>query len=67
MKMKEELINVPIQVMHLIDCLKDKNERVHIRGNYRNRLDDIRKAVDKAILEYDQEMSQSSRFRTGQR
>jgi ADP-dependent phosphofructokinase/glucokinase len=65
--MKEEMINVPIQVMHLIDCLKDKNERVHIRGNYRNRLDDIRKAVDKAILEYDQEMSQSSRFRTGQR
>jgi hypothetical protein len=67
--MKEELTHVPIQVVHLIDCLKDKNERVHIRGNYRMRLDQIRQVCDKAITEYDIEMGtvQPPRFKKGQR
>lgn len=54
--MKEEMNQVPYQVVHLIDSLKDKKERVHVRGNYRQRLDAIRNAIDKAILEYDNEM-----------
>lgn len=67
--MKEEFNQVPYQVIHLIDCLKDKKERVHIRGNYRNRLDGIRKAIDKAITDYDVEMGtlQPPRFKKGQR
>ncbi len=40
----------------LIDTLKDKKERVHIRGNYRQRLDAIRSTIDRAVREYDIEM-----------
>ena len=52
--MKEQnQFDVPFQVQTLITTLKDKKERVHIRGNYRMRLDGIRKAIDKAIADYD--------------
>lgn len=55
--MKEEnQFEVPFQVNQLITALKDKKERVHVRGNYRMRLEGIRKAIDKAIAEYDTEM-----------
>ena len=55
--MKEEnQFELPFQVQTLITSLKDKKERVHIRGNYRMRLEGIRKAIDKAILDYDTEM-----------
>ena len=55
--MKEEnQFEVPFQVMSLINTLRDKKERVHIRGNYRMRLEGIRKAIDKAISDYDVEM-----------
>lgn len=40
----------------LIDTLKDKKERVHIRDNYRQRLDAIRSTIDRAVREYDIEM-----------
>lgn len=40
----------------LIDTLKDKKERVHIHGNYRQRLDAIRSTIDRAVREYDIEM-----------
>ena len=54
--MKEEMNQVPYQVQHLIDCISDKNERVHIRGNYRMRLESIRRACEKAVIDYDMEM-----------
>lgn len=68
MKMKEENdFEVPFQVQTLISSLRNKGERVHVRGNYRSRLESIRKAIDKAILEYDQEMTVSSRYKIGRR
>ena len=55
--MKEEnQFEVPFQVQTLITTLKDKKERVHVRGNYRMRLEGIRKAIDKALMDYDNEM-----------
>lgn len=55
--MKEQnQFEVPFQVQTLITSLNDRKERVHIRGNYRSRLDGIRKAIDKAIADYDVEM-----------
>jgi hypothetical protein len=59
--MKEEF-DVPFQVQMVIDSLKNKNERPTIRGNYRMRLDGIRKAIDNAINEYDTEMGTASTF-----
>jgi hypothetical protein len=57
MMMKEEnQFEVPFQVQTLITSLSNKNERVHIRGNYRMRLEGIKRAIDNAILEYDREM-----------
>ena len=55
--MKEEnQFEVPFQVQTLITSLKDKNERVNIRGNYRTRLIGIQNAITKALNEYDNEM-----------
>lgn len=67
--MKEEHFDVPFQVQTLINSLKDKKERVHIRGNYRQRLNAIKAAIDKAIVEYDNEMVNvvSPKFKKGQR
>ena len=68
--MKEEnQFDVPFQVQQLLMALQDKKERVHIRGNYRMRLDSIRRAVDKAITEYDIEMGtvKPPRYGKGQR
>ncbi len=67
--MKEEHFDVPFQVQTLINSLKDKKERVHIRGNYRQRLTAIKAAIDKAIVEYDNEMVNvvSPKFKKGQR
>lgn len=61
--MKEEnQYQVPFQVQTLIESLKNKQERVHIRGNYRMRLEGIKKAIDTAITEYDTEMGTVSTF-----
>jgi hypothetical protein len=57
--MKEEF-DVPFQVQMVIDSLKNKKERPTIRGNYRMRLEGIRKAIDNAINEYDVEMGTTS-------
>ena len=55
--MKEEKqFDVPFQVQQLLVALKDKKERVHVRGNYRMRLDAIKRAIDSAINDYDTEM-----------
>lgn len=48
--------NIPFQVSHLIENMMNKKESVHIRGNYRLRLEAIRKAVDTAVKKYDDEM-----------
>lgn len=56
----ENHFEVPFQVQSLIEMLKNKKERVHVRGNYRMRLDGIRKAIDSAINEYDKEMGNQS-------
>ena len=60
--MKEEY-DVPFQVQMVIDSLKNKNERPAIRGNYRMRLEGIRKAIDNAINDYDTEMGTVTSFR----
>lgn len=61
--MKEEnQYQVPFQIQSLIESLNNKQERVHIRGNYRMRLDGIRKAIDNAISEYDTEMGTVNTF-----
>ena len=62
--MKEEnQFDVPFQVQTLIASLKDKKERVHVRGNYRMRLEGIRRAIDTAISDYDTEMGTVNTFR----
>lgn len=51
--MKEEFPNIPFQVENLIKNMMDKNERPHIRDNYRSRLDVIRSAIEQSIRKYD--------------
>ena len=53
----------------LITTLNDKKERVHVRGNYRNRLESIKTKIEKAIYDYDVEMGtvQPLRYKKGQR
>lgn len=68
--MKEETkFDVPFQVQTLITNLNDKKERVHVRGNYRMRLESIKRACEKAIMEYDVEMGtvRPPRYKKGQR
>ena len=71
MSNKEEnnQFDVPFQVQTLLEALRDRNERVHIRGNYRMRLDGIRRVIEKAITDYDVEMgtSQPSKVRKRRR
>lgn len=59
--MKENDFEVPFQVQTLITSLQNKNERVYVRGNYRMRLEGIKRAIDKALYEYDMEMGNSSK------
>jgi hypothetical protein len=62
--MKEEnQFDVPFQVQQLLSALKDKKERVHVRGNYRMRLDAIKRAIDTAINDYDTEMGTANTFK----
>jgi hypothetical protein len=68
--MKEEnQYEVPFQVLTLINSMKDKNERVNIRSNYRTRLIGIQNAITMALNEYDYEMgnTQPLKFKKGQR
>lgn len=46
---------VPFQIEHLIKSLLNKSENVHLRGNYRERLVNIKDAIDKAVKMYDNE------------
>lgn len=67
MTTKEEnnLFDVPFQVQNLIESLSNKNEKVHVRGNYRMRLESIRRACEKAIVDYDIEMGTMKPLRYG--
>ena len=49
-------INVPYQIQQIIQGLLNSRDSVHLRGNYRMRLDVIREEINKAILKYDQEV-----------
>jgi metal-responsive CopG/Arc/MetJ family transcriptional regulator len=47
---------VPFQIEHLINSLLNQKENVHIRQNYRNRLETIKDAIDKSLKKYDNEL-----------
>ena len=66
---EENHFEVPFQVQTLIATMRDKNERVHVRGNYRQRLAAIKNAIDKAIIDYDNEMVNvaAPKFKKGRR
>lgn len=48
--------NVPHQVQQLIESMLNTKENVHLRGNYRFRLNEIRAAIDAGIRKYDNEV-----------
>lgn len=52
--------DIPFQVTHLISQMLNKEDNVHVRANYRQRLDSIRKAIDTGIKKYDNEMLMAS-------
>lgn len=54
--MKDDLHNIPFQVEHLIQNMMNKQERSHVRENYRARLKAIRDGIDAAIRKYDNEV-----------
>ena len=60
---------LPYQIQSLIGSLRDRKEQVHVRSNYRSRLDAISRAINTAIVEYDNEMGVASvpKFRKGRR
>lgn len=55
--------NIPYQIQQLIDSMLYKKDNVHLRGNYRFRLDYIRGAIDTAIRKYDKEVLASDASR----
>jgi vesicle coat complex subunit len=60
MRKKKMNSEVPFQVEHLINSLLNQKENIHIRGNYRNRLETIKEAIDKSIRLYDNELYMSN-------
>ena len=56
MNKKEAQANVPFQVQHLIDSMLNPKDNVHLRGNFRGRLDYIREQIEYAIRRYDNEV-----------
>lgn len=53
--MSKDNHNVPFQVQTLIDSMLNPRDNVHLRGNYRFRLDSIKAAIETAIKRYDNE------------
>lgn len=53
--MNDESHNIPFQVQNLIDSMMNKNERQHIRDNYRMRLESIRDSIDASLRKYKNE------------
>jgi hypothetical protein len=58
--MKDELHNLPFQVEHLIQNMMNKQERPHVRENYRARLKSIRDTIDAQMRKYDNEITMSN-------
>lgn len=56
--------NVPYQIQQLIESLLNNKENIHLRGNYRLRLNEIRIAIDIAIRKYDAEVLTSDASKT---
>lgn len=55
--MNNELpVDVPFQIEKLIYDMLNKKDNVHIRLNYRNRLDTIRSSIEKSIKTFDHEL-----------
>lgn len=54
--MNDDLINLPFQVESVIESMMNKKDPVHIRYNYRMRLEGMRDAIDKSLKKYDEEM-----------
>jgi hypothetical protein len=47
---------VPFQIEHLINNLLNQKESVHIRQNYRQRLETIRDTIEKSVRKFDNEL-----------
>lgn len=47
---------VPFQIEHLVKSLLNKEESVHLRQNYRQRLETIRDTIDKSLKKFDNEL-----------
>lgn len=56
--------NVPYQIQQLIESMLNTKENVHLRGNYRFRLNEIRAAIDSGIRKYDTEVIASDASKT---
>ena len=50
--MNDESHNIPFQVQNLIDQMMNKQEKSHIRDNYRMRLESIRESIDTSLRKY---------------
>jgi hypothetical protein len=50
--MNDESHNIPFQVQNLIDQMMNKQEKSHIRDNYRMRLESIRDSIDTSLRKY---------------
>ena len=55
--MKQNEYDIPFQVENLVNSLKNKDDPVHVRSNYYGRLDSIRIYIERALKEYDKELS----------
>jgi hypothetical protein len=55
--MTKENYVIPYQVQSLLEGLLNKRDNVHVRANYRMRLDTIRREIDTAIRSYDNEVT----------
>ncbi len=55
--MSKENYMIPYQVQNLLEGLLNKRDNVHVRANYRMRLDTIRREIDTALRTYDNEVA----------
>lgn len=59
-KTMEKQTNIPFQIQHLIQEMLNPRDNVYVRGNYRMRLDEIRKELNIAIQKYDDEVNMAN-------
>ena len=48
--------NIPFQVQQIIDGMLNTNDNVHIRLNYKMRLNELKIIIEQAIKKYDNEV-----------